>query len=240
MDLKFQSDRRIISCDEIQTDPEVSTVILSVHSQYSDHILNALSESLKQKLYEIRSSLKNNITLSVSVFYKGRQEGIIDSHYVCLVASASSRLYNDITEILKSDFGYFRQTVCRVPHTDKKEVLADGVLARTISGTIKALPQIPFTAFVMSQDGITIAKALLKYHNPEMGEYEPSIIAIEVLHDRQEVSSVFLKYIEDKLGKYGFVKLWAVEIQNELFWSKSGYQTIDGQGIKYLKPEETF
>ena len=237
MDLKFQSDGCIFSCDEIQVDPEVSTVILSVHSQYSDHILNSLAESLKQKRYEVRSSLRNKTTLSAAIFYEGSREGTIDSHYVCLVASMSCRLYGDLTEILKSDFGYFRQTVCRVPHTDKEERLDDGVSARTVSGIIRTIDEmVPFSVFLMYEDGLVIAKALLKYHNSEMGEYEPAVVAIEVSDDRQERSGIFLKHLEDKLREYGFVKLWVMEIQNESFWKKNGYQIIDRQGVKYLIP----
>lgn len=238
MDLKFQSDGCSFSCDEIQTDPEVSTVILSVHSQYSDNILNSLAESLKQKQYEVRSSLRNKTTLSAAIFYEGSMEGTIDSHYVCLVASVSRRLYGDLTEILKSDFGYFRQTVCRVPHTDEDEMLDDEVLSRTVSGAVGTIDEmVPFSVFLMYKDGVMIAKALLKYHNPEMGEYEPTVVSIEVSDDRQESSGMFLKHLEDKVKGYGFVKLWVMGIQNEGFWGKNGYQIIDEQGLKYLRPE---
>lgn len=155
------------------------------------------------------------------------------------MANVSCRLYGDLAEVLKSDFGYFRQTVCRVPHTDIEEALDGGMSARTVSGIIKSLDErVPFSVFLLNEDGVTIAKALLKYHNSEMGEYEPTVVSIEASHDRQEVSGMFLRHLEDKLSEYGFVKLWVTEIQNEGFWSNNGYQIIDEQGVKYLIPEE--
>ena len=234
MDSKFQVDGKIFLYDDMQVDSQVSTVILSIRSQYSDHVLNSLAESLKERQYEVESSLKDKTTVNVRVFYNDCEVGSIDSHYVWLVANMTQQLYGEITEILKTNFGYFKQTLCRVPHTYKEESLSDGIFVKTVSGIMGLDGMIPHTVFLL-YDGSTLAgKALVSYFNSEMAEYEPTVISIEIPMERSERSSMFLRYIEEKLKQYGFVKLWIREVQNESFWESANYQIDDGQGIKYL------
>ena len=236
MNSKFHTDRKVFSYDEIQVDPGISTTILFVHSQYSDHVLNSLAESLKEKQYVVKSSLKNKTILSAQILYNGREVGTVDSHYVWLVANTTLHLDKDIDEILKSNFSYFRKQVYRVPHTDKEKILSDKMSVRTISGIIAPLDDtVPFSIFLLYEDRTLIGKALLSYFNSEMDEYDPTIVSMQVLKERQGESGVFMKQIEGELKRCGFVKLWIKEVQNEDFWAKAGYQFEDGQGVKYLK-----
>lgn len=233
MNLTFQTDGTIFSYNDILIESEISTIILSVHSQYSDNILNSLTKSLSEK-YTIKSSLKNNTTLNVLVFHDNNRIGVIDSHYVCLVARVSNLLYKDIIEILKSDFGYFRQIVCKIDHVYKEERLSNRITVKMSSGIVESIDDmIPVSAFLFYYNEILIAKILIKYYNLEMDEYEPTVIFTDI-SKFQEKSEIFFRYIEDKLRENGFVKIWINDIQSDKFWIKNNYQIIGKQALKYL------
>ncbi len=237
MEPRFLVDGRVFSRDEMLVDPGVATMIFSVHSQYSDQVLNSLAESLKERGYAVRSSLKDGTVLSAMIFSGGRRAGTIDSHYVWLVANASLQLCDDIAGILRDSFGYFRHIVGRVPHVEKEEVVSGRVSVRTASGIVESPDRgVPLSVFLLYEGESLIGRALVDYFNPEMGEYEPTVVSIQVSREGQGRAGILLGHMEGELGRNGFVKLWVRDVQNEGFWRGAGYQIDGGQGVKYLNP----
>lgn len=225
-----------ISYDDLKTDSEISTLIFSINSQYSDSVLNSLVESLREKKYVVRSKLVNNAILTVTIFQDNQKVGTIESHYVWLVSRLSSALCEEVIQMLKTDFNYFGQIVCRVPHTDKETILNDNLSMKVRSGIINSTTElIPHTIFFLYEKQCLIGKVLIKYFNSDMGEYEPAILIMEISNDMQDKSGVFLQLIEQELRQGGFVKLWVKDIQNDNFWKKHHYQIDDSQAVKYLQ-----
>ena len=236
MDIKFSSDwKQFPSYDDLETDSKFSTLILSVKSQYSDPILNSLVKSLNEKNYITKSKLIKGTTISVNIFQGSEKVGTIESHYVWLLGNLSSFLYEDVKKLLKTDFSYFGKTIGRVYHSDTETKLEENFSIRSRSGIPKDDEElIPYTFFFLYEKDVLIGKTLVKYLNPEMGEYEPTIMLMEISEEKQDDGIKFLKFIEDHLKQNGFTKLWVLDIQNDVFWTNAGFKIDENQAVKYL------
>lgn len=234
MDTRFRSGQCIFSSDDMFTG-NASTLILSIHSQYSDHVLNALSSSLRDMDYTTTDSLRGGTVLRTNVSRNGRTEGVIDSHYVCLVANVSDMLHRDIMKAMEDDFGYFKRVIFNVPHGYRRGRAAGGGRVMITTGILDKIDEmIPLSSFVMLDDGIVTAKALVKYYNSDIDEYEPTVAIIEAAHNRQDAAGVLLRYVEDELGQYGFARILAADPQNECFWTDGGYAIEGMHAVKRL------
>ncbi len=236
MDPKLSPDwNKYPSYVDLQTNSRIS-IIISVRSLYSDSVLNSLVRFLEDEGYQSKSKLVNGVVLSASIYKDNNMLGTIESHYVWLVGEISFLLYQHLLKLLKTDFGYHENTISVIYHKEMETVIEKSILIRFRSGIPKSSNSlVPYSACHLYYDDTLIGKALLEYYNPDTGEYEPTILLIEVSQEWQSYGVKILEFIENILQENGFTKLWALNIQNELFWKGVGYDINENHAIKYLK-----
>ncbi|QLH08820.1 hypothetical protein DSQ19_04375 [Candidatus Nitrosotenuis sp. DW1] len=220
----------------------MSTIIISFNTNLADKFIDELASFLKGKNYSVEEELIDGIIRRLNVVHEKQEISILEPNDNWAVLRVNSDLTESIIDLAYKKFEKEIFSVGKVPHISKEQSLkSKNFVVKSRSGLHESSDNLtPYSYFRLFENNTLIAEALLEYFNGEMGEFEPTILLIEVDSKYREkgIGKKFLQFIECEMVRCGFAKIWSSDTQTMDFWEKMGYDIDIDEGEKYLDSSE--
>lgn len=224
--------------DQIVINSKLSTQIFAFESEIAELVYGNLIPFLKSNNYDIDESEDEIKRATISI--QNTQFGIIEPAYSWLIVRSDDRLHRIVTDFIYKKYEEEIRSSGIIEHTENTRILKKRKYRiRFRSGNHESSDDLtPYTFFELYHNDQLLAKAILKYYNGEMNEFEPTILLIEVQEDSrgQGIGEYFLRFIECQLSKWGFYSIWSSDTKSMGFWKKMGYDIDIDEGLKGLDP----